>query len=74
MSCIAREVLQAQTSQIGTLLRSCELESKLLKGDYIWGSIGEYHRVIKENTRSLDYGSYGGYGRVGLDAQRAPGT
>ena len=30
-----------------------------LKGDYIGDYIWDYYRVIKGDTRSLDYGSYG---------------
>ena len=32
-----------------------------LKGDYIRGNIGDYYRVIKGDTRSLDSSSYNGY-------------
>ena len=32
---------------------SCSLNS--LKGDYIGGNIGDYYRVIKGDTRSLDF-------------------
>ena len=33
------------------------LWSKLLKGGYIKDDIGEYYRVLKGETRSLDYSS-----------------
>ena len=31
---------------------------KLLQGVFIRGYIGDYYRVIKGDTRSLDHGSY----------------
>ena len=41
--------------------RTYELSSKLLKGGYIGDYIGTIVGVIKGDTRSLDYGSYGGF-------------
>ena len=35
-----------------------DLQSKLLKGDYIGDSIGSIIGVSKEDTRSLDYNTY----------------
>ena len=37
-----------------TICSSYELESKLLKGDYM----RDYHRGCQEETRGLDYGSW----------------
>ena len=39
-----------------SLHMSCSLNS--LKGGYIGDYIGDYSRVIKEDSRSLDYSSY----------------
>ena len=39
---------------------SCSLNS--LKGGYIGDYIGDYYRGYYGDTRSLDYGSYGGLG------------
>ena len=35
-----------------------ELESKLVKGGYLWDSVGDYSSVIKGDTRSLDNSSH----------------
>ena len=35
-----------------------ELYSKHLKSGYIGDYMGDYYRVIKRDTRNLDYGSY----------------